>query len=164
MGLDITAYRQITPDPTPAKDENGFLLSGFYGGASMHWSESCFPGRGEGIDPDTVYAYAEAFHFRAGSYSGYGRWRDHLAELGGLTAHERRYPVPESAKKPFYELVVFADNEGVIGPKVAAKLAQDFREYLPQAERTKEPWFLEIYRDWLKAFEMAADGGAVEFH
>ena len=67
---------------------------------------------------------------------------------------------------PFVELINFPDNEGVIGPVVAAKLAKDFAEFEHRAEEYSASipdgtdW-LENYREWKCAFEMAAKDGAV---
>jgi hypothetical protein len=83
----------------------------------------------------------------------------------------------EEAKGPFTELINFSGCEGYIGPVVAAKLAKDFADYQQRAEEYaanqgepdhgSEDWsgdeWLEVYNDWRRAFEMAADGGAVIF-
>ncbi|UZD74736.1 hypothetical protein OM992_03295 [Bacillus siamensis] len=122
----------------------------------MKWSEEHFPGRGEGVDPDKFYTSEESFSFRAGSYSGYGWWRRKLEEFKGDTA--------------FQELINFADNEGTIGPVVSKKLAKDFNEHADAAREyartlgdAGEVW-LYLYGDWKKAFEMASENGAVNFH
>ena len=121
----------------------------------MKWSETHFPGRGEGIDPDTVYTFNERFNFRAGGYGGYNWWRSTLDRFKGDEA--------------FQELINFADNEGVIGPVVSKKLANDFVKYESEAiafSKTladNEDFWLESYRNWKKAFEVAADNGAVNF-
>lgn len=145
MGLDITAY--------PADYNNRFLVSH----SIIKWTEDNFPGRSEGLEGGAVYAFEESFGFRAGSYGGYNDWRDWLARMSGW----------ESAKTtgPFYELIHFADNEGVIGPKVAAKLAKDFAEHADKAKQMAQDDFdLQRYQNWQRAFEMAADNGAVDFH
>ena len=69
--------------------------------------------------------------------------------------------------RPFFELIHFSDCEGIIGPKISAKLAKDFADNQAKADvyRVDEAsWFREKYSDWRRAFEMAADNGAVEFH
>lgn len=158
MGLDITAYRKLKLVENPHIEEYGEPVNWeteWRPGSSMEWSEKHFPGRGEGIDPQVVYTWEEQFRFRAGSYSGYNWWRKKLDEFAGNVA--------------FQELINFADNEGVIGYIVASKLAKDFSDYADKAKQysTKlddgEYW-LSKYEEWRKAFEMAADGGAVDFH
>jgi len=164
MGLDITAYRQLTIATGVEVDESGYPVD--YdkywkpSTAAIKWAEEHFPGRSQGIDRDAIYTSAESHAFRAGSYSGYNAWRNQLAELAGIKDEDRDH-LDEG--KPFAELVFFADNEGVIGPVVGAKLLRDFQDNLPKAEAIGG-YFLDRYRDWLKAFEFAADGGAVEFH
>jgi len=159
MGLDITAYRKLKIVENPKLDEYGDLddwKTQWRAGASMDWSESVWEGRGEGIDSQTVYSWEESFGFRAGSYSGYNWWRDRLDEFKGTIA--------------FQELINFADNEGVIGYVVAKKLSKDFSDYEEEAKKYAESlgaekeWWLEKYYDWKRAFEMASDNGAVDFH
>ena len=174
MGLDITAYRQLTPDSAHRLNFEKPRMNRVRFGASMEWSESAFPGRGQGVESNITYRYTDIMRFRAGSYGGYGTWRRQLAmlaglpDLTGLAGEDYKVAVESMHGKPFSELVNFADNEGVIGPVVSAKLAKDFRDHLPQAEALNRQslnsaWFLAKYNEWMAAFEMAADGGAVQF-
>ncbi|MBU8594050.1 hypothetical protein [Bacillus subtilis] len=159
MGLDIRVFKNLTVVENPQLDEDGAVENWeteWTPGESMKWSEEHFPGCGEGVDPDKVYTWEESFSFRAGSYSGYGWWRRKLEEFKGDTA--------------FQELINFADNEGTIGPVVSKKLAKDFNEHADAAREyartlgdTGEVW-LYLYDDWKKAFEMAAENGAVDFY
>ena len=157
MGLDITAYRKLEVVENPVFDEDGVLEnwdSEFQPGDSMKWSETHFPGRGEGIDPDKVYRYEEEFSFRAGGYGGYNRWRSQLGDFKGDVA--------------FQELINFADNEGVIGPVVSRKLAADFIKHEAEAKVFAKnlddgEYWLARYAEWKHAFEVAADDGAVNF-
>jgi hypothetical protein len=85
--------------------------------------------------------------------------------------------------EPFVELINYSDCDGCIGPRTSRKLAEDFRKYAEKAaayfhehgpnnpnllERESDyfvhPWWLENYDEWRKAFELASDGGFVEFH
>ena len=159
MGLDITAYKNLSPVLNPEFDKYGELKNWkteWTGGTSMDWSESIWKGRGEGIDSKTVYTYEDKYEFRAGSYSGYNWWRSDLESL--------------SDGKSFIELINFADNEGVIGSVISKKLYNDFvnnydkaKEYSQTLGEEGEYWFSK-YEDWLKAFEMAKEYGAVDFH
>ena len=162
MGLDITAYRQLTPAPDGViVDESGYpedyKTYELIRASTLEYGEEHFPGRAEGVAAG-LYAFTDSFRFRAGSYGGYNAWRSQLAELGGVTEKNGL-----DKGKPFAELVWFSDCGGIIGPVVAAKLLKDFQEHLPQAEKIGS-YFLENYKNWLKAFEFAADGGAVDFH
>jgi hypothetical protein len=158
MGLDITAYRKLIAVENPELDEDGELVdwdTNWRPGGSMEWSEKHFPGRGEGIDPQTVYTWEESFGFRAGSYSGNNWWRAKLEKF--------------AKGNDFSELINFADNEGVIGPVVSAKLAKDFANNKDKAKvfagsLEDGDWWLGQYERWQQAFEMAADDGAVDFH
>lgn len=158
MGLDITAYKYLTPVENPEFDEYGELVNWdtqWQAGDSMKWSEKYFEGRGEGVDPDAVYTYEDSFGFRAGSYSGYGWWRDTLSNF--------------SEGNSFEELINFADNEGVIGSIVSQKLYDDFKNNYDKAIEfnktlNNDEWWIESYRDWMKAFDYARNNGAVDFH
>lgn len=158
MGLDITAYRKLEVVENPKYDEYGELENWdteWKPGSSMEWAETYFPGRAEGLDSTAVYRWSEKEVFRAGSYSGYNWWREKLAEFSGKAA--------------FQELINFSDCEGCIGSVVSKKLFQDFQTYESKAKGFSEGiengklWF-EKYLNWKEAFEMAADGGAVDFH
>ncbi|MES1046340.1 hypothetical protein HYI36_00780 [Bacillus sp. Gen3] len=158
MGLDITAYRKLKVVENPQIDEYGELENWdteWRPGGSMEWSEKHFPGRGEGIDPQKVYSWEEEFGFRAGSYSGYNWWRAKLEQF--------------ASGNDFDELINFADNEGVIGFIVSKKLAKDFKENEIKAKEFAETindgdWWFSQYQRWKKAFEIASDNGAVDFH
>ena len=165
MGLDITAFRKLTAAPEAKLDADGFPED--YGSfvrlsqEEIDWTEGNWKGRTEGLTAG-VYSFGEEFDFRAGSYGGYNQWRDMLCmTMRGMSANAFW---ADEKPGPFTELISFADNEGFIGPVVAAKLAKDFAENQERAEKTGDEWFVGRYRDWRKAFEMAADGGAVSFH
>ena len=157
MGLDITAYKKLKEVENPQFDKNGELVdweNQWRPGASMEWSESVWIGRVEPLNPQSVYSWEKEYGFRAGSYCGYNWWRDKLAEFAEDDAFE--------------ELIDFADNEGVIGSKVAKKLYDDFRNYHEEEFEFSKTlndgeWWFNKYRDWETAFEMAKEDGAVRF-
>lgn len=155
MGLDVIAYKKLKEVGNSKLNSHDNLVehkNEWCPGICMEWSETHFPGRGEGIESNKVYTYESKCSFRAGSYSGYNEWRDLLYKFKGDIA--------------FQELIIFADNEGVIGPVVSKKLYEDFKKYKNEAEeyaQTAGDWWLYKYNDWLNAFELASDNGAVEF-
>lgn len=172
MGLDITARSRLAPAPSAAVNDEGDpvdwgahqrLTQGL-----IDFTEKAWPGRTEGLAPG-VYTFGGELSFRAGSYSGYNEWRRNLARMAHGVPPEAvwRRKLPG----PFVELISFSDCEGLIGPAAAAKLARDFAEWEPRAvefaaalgEWDGARW-LELYRSWRLAFELAADGGCVEFH
>lgn len=165
MGLDVTAYRQLMPAPDAQVDADGFAVDEGYVSIHAHtmaWTEENWPGRTAPLRPG-IYTVAEQDGFRAGSYSGFNAWRDWLAQRAGYTS--ARAVWDDVTTGPFVELINFADNEGYIGATVAAKLAKDFANCQEDIIGT-EPhgWEAEKYLQWRAAFEMAADGGCVEFH
>jgi hypothetical protein len=79
--------------------------------------------------------------FCAGSYSGYGYWRNLLAIMAGYGSSEnvwkdfynnmRYYKLKkingiEIKLKPFYALINFSDCESVIGNEISKELYQNF--------------------------------------
>ncbi len=171
MGLDITAYRKLTPlqgvtindDGEPPDYDTQFSPND----ETLRWTEKNWPGRTAGILSGIVYGYDAREAFHPGSYGGYNAWRRDLTVFAGYPSADALWD-GEVESGPFYELINFADNEGVIGPVVASKLARDFAEHRARAEATMtdkdEGWFIAKYREWQKAFEIAADGGCVDFH
>ncbi len=164
MGLDITAYSGLRemPKDTIECDEDGYPVD--YRTYSRFYDNTDFPGRSAGIicNKETYYAHLGEFKFRAGSYSGYNHWRTQLA---ALVAGCDKGPI--AATLPFAELINFSDCEGVLGPVVCKKLAADFAAYQQKADEfsgADGDWFRERYADWRKAFELAEQGGCVEFH
>lgn len=172
MGLDITAYGGLFEiDTSRQKKElvETMLDSGhWWQPHAVDWAEKEFPGRTKGepqVVMDHVYGASQRYSFRAGSYSGYGEFRDFLARLAGW-ASARAWWDSDVREGPFFELVHFADNEGCIGSIAAGKLVSDFRAYEAKAlaEADECRWFWHAYNNWRRAFEIASEGGAVDFH
>jgi len=75
----------------------------------------------------------------------------------------------EPAAGPFVELIDFADNEGIIGPRTSAKLAADLVDWKSRAEahaaafenEDEGRFFLDCYAEWTRAFDLAKNGGVV---
>ncbi len=167
MGLDITAYRQLKPDLTAEVDDEGYPKDWhkhFQPGVSLGWSEKEWPGRCPELSEGTIYSHTESLDFRAGSYSGYNEWRSWLSRLAGFR-DANDYWKRSTTAAPFYELIHFADNEGVIGAAAAAELAKDFAAYRPNVDHASDDqWAVQLFHIWQAACEMAADGGAINFH
>lgn len=168
MGLDITAFTKLTRVVSPSGNTTSWSAH------IIKWVEDNFPGRTAGIEANVPYAVSiEPLHFRAGSYGGYGAWRNDLARLAGYPAsyepeYEHKFSAGAwaAAEGPFWELINFADNEGVIGPVVSAKLLKDFEAFDARAKGFKPDaigYFYDRYQHWHRAFKLAADGGAVDF-
>lgn len=170
MGLAIYAYRQVelvevlTQEEYEAKYES-------YGFDTEHVNEVYidtpdFPEQlvGSTLVANGVYKVAEEFYFRAGSYSGYNAWREWLCSTFLQVTPEEVWSNPEKYRKlPFYYLINFSDCEGVIAGDAVTKLLQDFQDHQTQADEIGGE-YLELYNNWCKAFELAADGGYVSFY
>lgn len=151
MGLDIVAYRSVAyraDTSEDSEDDEGAYIA------------PDFPGRADDVRGGVPFDSAEARHFLAGSYIGYGNWRRQLANLIG-TSPEAVWANPTPG--PFMELIHFTDCEGCIGATVSAKLAADFAAHQEQADAHADEWFRRTYSEFRLAFEMAAEGGLVQF-
>lgn len=154
MGLNISAITNL--QPTTGEDlDRWYVWNGHFPGRSDPW-------------PDGYYTGETEHAFCAGSYSGYNRWREHLRQFA-----LRGSAGPIAEGHPFWELVWFSDCDGAIGTTVAANLSRDFAEHEEEAIAFaagldgypgEGDRFLALYRDFRKAFEIAARGGVVVFH
>lgn len=179
MGLDISAFKQLTKidcvfdaEGEPIHPETREALDYDF---RAHVNPD-FPGRNGSTENLAIYRAGDSFGFRAGGYGGYNAWRNELAKLAAYPAKPfDRYKTGDVQQRhdqgaweadsgPFWELINFSDCEGVIGAEVAAKLAKDFADHQEKADAHTDLRFLESYNEWRKAFEMAADNGAVDFH
>ncbi len=173
MGLDITAYRKLTPaNGNEAFDETGELK--YEDNWTQFYKNPDFPGRADDIQDRHAYKAEDSEGFCAGGYGGYNNWRNELAKLAGypLTSYmqygqeQQSYAAAcwQGAEGPFSELINFSDCEGVIGAAVSTKLATDFADFQAKADAHQDERFRNKYAKWRKVFEMAADAGAVMFH
>lgn len=122
--------------------------------------------RADGLE-DGVYRFYDVFAFEAGSFEGYGHWREQLATMIGYQIADLWN---EKTSGPFVELIKFSDSEGFIGPQTAKKLASDFNEWRTKAAeyaskqdigQFNRETFLSRYDNFLKAFEFAAKSRGV---
>lgn len=191
MGLDISVYTRLQPFDIPEgiepwSDEyydwevdadipdDMSVVSLYQPG---YWGKERY-----GNYPPGTYLGENVDGFRAGSYSGYGEWRDILSKVGAsfpggsMEAWEN-----EGADYPFEELINFSDAEGYIGAPVTDKLCEDFvnleedvkdivdKAWLkihPTIELTgdEKDWFLYKWNDWKSAMCTASQDGVVMWH
>jgi len=181
MGLDISAFSHLHLN-RPRGESTLITTKTEPDGVLAHIAypdhEPQFEGLTEGWYVET--SASEAHRFRAGSYSGYSRWRSQLSMLVNGVPSEVVWGDDAKYKgSPFYEQINFADNEGTIGPVVAKKLYEDYCNFLPIAEDVttwakrlqydnacidEHEYFLLKYKDWMRAFELASQNGLVSFH
>lgn len=184
MGLDISAYsklRYVGLGEVGTKTEHGDDED-YHCGDPDHiqaFAYASFPHALQGLTvqtpPDDFFdgaiggdcfeqtADTEAMGFRAGSYSGYNAFRAELAQLAGRTVED--YWQGRANHEPFYELINFADNEGVLSPDCAKALIPDFEQHRGAfLTRNQDSYWIETYDEWLTALRLAADDGLVVFH
>lgn len=169
MGLDITAYSKLVKrDPQPPREADECETNG----VRFYPNNKDFSGRADEIECHLVYDYETCSGFRAGSYSGYNKWRDQLCKaVHGITA-ERFWTTPGAETMDLHDLINFSDCEGVIGASVCAKIAAQMRSNKAKIVAWSEanmndmdrPYFLQKLGEWLVHLDIAADGGALRFH
>jgi hypothetical protein len=183
MGLDITAYSRLTyVGHCPDRDEeHGYDPETFDRLHVEAYAYDTFPHALMGVPnlrPLAGYSGSkfttggcfaltektETHRFRAGSYGGYSRWRKELADQFNPYRTGPDGDRPPSPEGPFYELIWFADNEGTLSELAATKLLGNFRQFEVDYAASHDEYDTERYRHWLRAFELAADGGLVDFH
>lgn len=149
----------------------------------LYPNQACFRQRLAGMKAG-LYTYTRAtrrYSFRAGSYSGYNWWRNQLSYFIFGVDDATVWGSPHDFRgDPFVELINFTDCDGRIGTRVATKLAADFTSYAARARKwTPVPvesedtagwskadqlsYWRELYRDFARAFRLAAKNGAVTF-
>lgn len=163
MGLDIIAYSRLKKNEylSNKKDEDKDYIDGNYLIMSPRLTEieEAFPGRAEPLKYNgDVYDCENYEYINIGSYSTYGWFRR------ALETFSEDYDW-------FNELIDFSDCEGVIGSVVSEKLYEDFSSNAESFEQWvyqkysifDGEWLLQMYYKFKSAFEIAKDGGAVEF-
>jgi hypothetical protein len=174
MGLDIYAYSKIVEETEVSKNQKRLEELGLSERGEEIMSIETFDEHAyKGLSPGTYFTtdQSESFSFRAGSYSGYNQWRSVLSQTMLGVSPEQVWTNPDEWKdRPFFGLINHSDCDGAIGGPVAKSLYRDFVEYKKKAESyTGDPlnedngWFVEVYLDFLKAFELAADDGILVF-
>ena len=192
MGLDISVISNIKPMNLPEGMEK--WSDEYYEWEREQEKEfwtahnmEHFTRQSEGL-PDSDLVYSDDgpsyFYFRAGSYSGYGEWRNDLALAAGYEGGSEEVWAKASEGLiggPFEELINFPDNEGVIGPVISQKLYDDFVNYEKEIDKAIDWWYLKMnpekeyagedlswfknkYKDWKEAFRIASKNGMVIFH
>lgn len=145
MGLDITVYKGARPCSAQvlslitASDEPYETATDL--GAQLLYVNPDFPGHAADMT-DAAYHFDDSWHFRAGSYPGYGHWRAELAQFRA---------------RPFRKLIQFSDCEGVIGTAVCAELADAFDWHADAASLHGDDYWRGKYDTWRRAFREAAD-------
>lgn len=163
MGLDIIAYSKLKKNEylstMSEEDREDLDINCLIMSPVLTEIDEAFPGRAEPLKYNgDIYTCGSYKEYGIGSYGTYGWFRRALE-----TFSENR--------DCFNELIDFSDCEGVIGSIVSKKLYEDFSSNAESFERwvyqkysvVDGEWLLRMYRKFESAFEIAKDGGAVEF-
>lgn len=177
MGLDIRAVSKLTKceiqnDEAYEKYSNVINVTPEY---DLVFNQS------SGLNGYYEYSNSDYKSFRAGSYSGYGKWRETLAKSIGIDIEDLWMSVERDTRLglvlndrasiniPFVELLHFSDCEGCIGPDVSKKLHNDFvnnrgivESYIKSNLTYPSDW-MSLYDDFTEAFRIASNNGVVQF-
>jgi len=168
MGVDIKCYRKVSKLDC-VFDSDGNPIDQTIKNYVRTYVNPDFPGRADDIEHKAMYTFEESDCPVSVNYLGYIKLRNELAKLAGyplgqLTFDNYCAACWDGKTGPFSELIDFSDCEGVIGTAVSAKLAKDFAKFQVRANKHKSQHFKSFYNGMWTAFEMAADGGFVQFH
>lgn len=184
MGLDVTAHEILTPIPGSHSQSCTMDPDEAWESGHHHvFVHQDFPKSFAGfthteagqhnwiVGTECYQASGEPLKWRAGSYSGYGDFRESLAAYVGVQDIYKVWDSPEQYEEiPFFEIIHFADNEGWIGPSACARLAADFEQHkdaylaLRVGEWFQHRYWSEKYSAFLDGFKLAAHTGGVNFH
>lgn len=152
MGLDIEAYKKMKKVAYPERDVDRGLVDWEnlveIDQSTLDYTEQYFKGRTQGLVAG-VYSPDDSLRFRAGAYSYYNRFREKLENI--------------ASNSQLFELIIFSDCEGFIGPIVSKKLAKDFNDLEETAREKLDEYDFETYLNFKKAFELASEEGCVQF-
>ena len=160
MGLDVTAFEIVELVKANPTDEEREASEEDHAVRYLYTVRP-FTKHADGLADGLYRVTGRIFHEFSRSYSGYNRWREGLAALIGTTPEDIWNSNPPSG--PFLELIHNSDCEGLIGPTTSAKLAKDFADWMPKAEKhlQGDPRWLEGYRELATTFALASGRGAV---
>lgn len=172
MGLDVVYYERFTLlDPQPTEEEAKELQSLVEFGDCDYQllvEQPFMESFGKVLQSGKWYKRGDRTgSFRAGSYIYYSRFREFLWSTVSPVAIDSLWASPQDyAGKPFVLLCNFSDCDGVIGPDTAKILAGEFAQHKTEFHRKAaeaDPYFAEVYDNFLNAFMVASDGGLVAF-
>ena len=180
MGLDITAKSKIvTKKESPEAYEFNMLLDAE---VETLYINPDFPNHMNEYStdsPDNIVDYvptpeSKEHSFGAGSYSSFNEFRNILSnavlEANAEEVWENR---SKYENKPLYKLIDFSDCEGSMDSITSATLLKDFKENKDKfvshvtsntdiGEMDTEN-HIQMYDNWIQAFECAADEGVIIF-
>lgn len=94
------------------------------------------------------------------SYGGYNRFREELClKAYGVTTHDVWNDIDKYRGREFFDIINFADNEGVLGPAAVSCLAHDFTTYDFEWRDSVFQSDQHLYNIFRDGFNFASHGG-----
>lgn len=160
MGLDIVAFEKAyLTEPHEYVDDDCYDA----GHVRARLPHPSMVVTFHGLEDGRCYSTAgRTVRFRAGSYSGYNRFREALCRAAlGVEPDEVWNDPTAHANEPFFELINFADNEGTISRDACRDLLGDFVDGYRTVRAKLDEEDQESYDRWMAAFAVAAHNGLV---
>ena len=154
MGLDITAYSNIKKRELLEYEEGEYYFS------NSGFIQSNMPNI---ENKEIQIEFDEEFGFRAGSYSGYNRFRNELCLVSNNISAEKLWN-SENENLKFYWFVNFTDCDGYIGTSYCKILYDEFYKYEKGIKLILDKYYHQTYDNFKEAFRLGANNGLVDFH
>lgn len=164
MGLDVSAYKNIKKVENPRMGEDGYLIyDEEQEGYILAYTLEGFEDRIKNLEWQSYYKGESTKFGVSCSYGGHNRFRESICKMFGITPDIIWNNREAHKEHPFYELVDFADNEGVLDYECASKLHGDFLDYQEIAEAKLNKHEYNHYCKWIDVLKAASENGCVVF-
>lgn len=169
MGLDVTAYSKVKRIKRSPGQFDVDLYPKVEGVTAVHHANPSYPLQGAGFAFRQCYSYERSLQKRLGSYSSYNHKRNQLAMLAGWESAEACWRTDVALDNPpLGFLINFSDCEGIINTECSKIIHSELVTLQPKvgkfAQQENDLYFEDWFATLLSVFEVAADGGYVEFH
>lgn len=169
MGLDVTAYSKLKK--VPKNKWSRYSKDTLF---DVAWNNEWgifymipeLKEYADDVEAYIPYEYEDELYLRAGSYSGYRQWTEMLKEIATTIGYDVNKP-----DSPFQPFLSYDAVEGVVGATHAKLFFMDFiknrqlaHTYARMHFGAEAQWFSEKYDEWMNVCELAADGGAIQYH
>lgn len=179
MGLDIRATSNITVEtvnPEIYVYETSVMMNEtgtIFLNRDFPYHSQSFGSAGESVNY-CLSTESETYHFSCGSYSSYNKFRNLLSlAVLGVKAETAWESGETYINSPLWDIINFSDCEGVIDTEICEKLLNEFKDnrdkfisYLKGSDDIGEmdtEHYTETYDEFIKAFELGAKSGFVEY-
>lgn len=157
MGLDTALYRNCHVVDSADDFDTDF---DFYVDVCDGLANNC-----EKLELGKRYKGEKVGRYVSYAYSGHSEFRKLLCQLVGADINQIWNNPANYVDTPFFRIVNFPDNEGIIDWAASEILYSNFMEYKEQAEKELAPEWFNFYMQWLELFKLGKqEGYVIEIH